>query len=171
MKIYWIVLLIFLLTSCYSATDALSTDTAFPLDTQVPTTAVTPTSEISVVVQNVEVSGDEMGYTFSVEVLSPDEGCQRYADWWEVLDEDGSLIYRRILAHSHVNEQPFVRSGGPVPIPADQTVVVRAHMHPDGYGSKAMKGSPQAGFEQATLDNGFANELEQSDPLPSGCDF
>ncbi|MCB0054175.1 MAG: hypothetical protein KDE24_32035, partial [Caldilinea sp.] len=62
----------------------------------------------------VTVRGDDGAYQFSVEIASPDTGCNQYADWWEVLDSDGNLLYRRILTHSHVDEQPFIRSGGPV---------------------------------------------------------
>ena len=71
-------------------------------------------------VRSVSASGEANAYRFSVEISSPDLGCEQYADWWEVVDEDGELIYRRVLAHSHVSEQPFTRSGGPIDIDADQ---------------------------------------------------
>ena len=54
-----------------------------------------------------------------------------------MLSLEGALLYRRILAHSHVDEQPFVRSGGPVPVGASDIVIVRGHMNPGGYGTKA----------------------------------
>lgn len=44
------------------------------------------------------------------------------------MSTDGKLLYRRVLLHSHVDEQPFTRSGGPVPIQTDSVVWVRAHM-------------------------------------------
>ncbi len=125
------------------------------------------------IVKSVKVSGTNNEYTFSVELKSPDKGCNQYANWWEVITVDGKLIYRRILAHSHVDEQPFTRSGGIVAIAADQEVIVRAHMHPDGYGSGtiAMKGSVQSGFVEYNIPDGYASDLEDQQPLPTGCAF
>ncbi len=122
-------------------------------------------------VRAVTVSGAPGAYTFSVEVASSDTGCERYADWWEVLAEDGTLLYRRVLLHSHVNEQPFVRSGGPVPAAADRRVIVRAHMHPEGYGRQAMAGTAADGFATVRLDDGFAAGVASMEPLPDGCAF
>jgi len=122
-------------------------------------------------VVSVKTSGTESNYTFSVEVSSPDLGCQQYADWWEVLTEDGRLLYRRILAHSHVNEQPFVRSGGKVKIGKDELVIVRVHMSNTGYGRDGQKGSVFSGFKKILLEEDFAKNLEKADPQPSGCAF
>jgi len=122
-------------------------------------------------VVSVEVTGAPDAYQFSVGVASPDEGCDQYADWWEVLTQDGELIYRRILAHSHVSEQPFVRSGGPVAIGPDTVVLVRAHMHPGGYGGSVFKGSVHAGFEEVELSPGLAAGIEKEPPQPTGCAF
>ncbi len=122
-------------------------------------------------VLDVKVSGKSEAYRFAVKIASPDEGCQQYADWWEVLTEDGALVYRRILAHSHVDEQPFVRSGGPVEITAETVVFVRAHMSPGGYGGQAMEGTVQAGFEAVELAADFAPEVETEAPQPAGCAF
>jgi hypothetical protein len=153
--------------------------------TQMPTEAapadpsLTPKTEpttngadlIVAYVRSVEVTGDENAYQFSVEIRSPDTGCEQYADWWEVISEEGDLIYRRILTHSHASEQPFTRSGGLVEINADTIVIVRAHMHPEGYGGAAFRGSMQGGFEEIQLEADFAPDLEFVDPLPAGCAF
>jgi len=120
---------------------------------------------------SVSASGDENRYTFSVGIKSPDTGCGQYADWWEVISETGELIYRRILAHSHVNEQPFTRSGGTVAIGKDQVVFVRAHMNNSGYGTQVFKGSVSAGFSAATTEADFAVNLATIAPLPNGCAF
>ena len=122
-------------------------------------------------VLSVSVSGDAGSYTFSVQVSSPDEGCNRYADWWEVLSEDGELVYRRVLLHSHVGEQPFTRSGGPVAVAGDDIVIVRAHMNSGGYGGSAMQGSPSSGFRLVELAAGEFPNVENQPPLPTGCNF
>ncbi len=125
------------------------------------------------IVKSVKVSGNSGEYTFSVELKSPDKGCTQYANWWEVITPDGQLIYRRVLGHSHVDEQPFTRSGGKVKIADGQEVIVRAHMHPGGYGSGkiAMKGSVQSGFIEFDAPEDFASDLEDQQPLPTGCAF
>lgn len=120
---------------------------------------------------SVSPSGSENNYTFAVGISSPDTGCDQYADWWEVIAEDGELIYRRILGHSHVNEQPFVRSGGTVAIAENQIVFIRAHMNEAGYGTQVFKGSVVSGFETFETANGFLSELESVEPLPTGCAF
>lgn len=122
-------------------------------------------------VVSVETAGEPGAYTFAVGISSPDTGCGQYADWWEMVSADGELLYRRVLTHSHVEEQPFVRSGGPVEIPADRVVWVRAHMHPGGYGGKTWRGAVASGFEQAEPVEGFAAGLAREAPLPAGCRF
>lgn len=119
----------------------------------------------------VRVRGEPGAYEFEVEIKSSDAGCAQYADWWEVIDTDGKLRYRRVLDHSHVDEQPFRRSGGPVPIAPDTEVWVRAHMNTTGYGGTAFKGSPAAGFQRAELAPRFAANLARQSPLPDGCAF
>lgn len=118
-----------------------------------------------------EVSGAAGAYSFAVTVRSPDTGCDQFADWWEVSTESGDLLYRRVLLHSHVGEQPFVRNGGPVEIASDAVVIVRAHMNTGGYGGAALRGSPAAGFEAFQTAPGFGAPLASIAPLPDGCAF
>ena len=122
-------------------------------------------------VLSISVSGEAGAYQFAVEVASPDTGCEQYADWWEVFSEDGKLLYRRILLHSHVDEQPFVRSGGPVSITADEVVYVRAHMNTVGYGGLVMRGTVQDGFKPAEAKANFGSGLERVPPQPEDCAF
>lgn len=127
--------------------------------------------DVSAAVTDVSFTGAPGNYTLSVTIESPDTGCSQYADWWEVFRPDGSLVYRRILAHSHVDEQPFTRSGGPVNIAADENIIVRAHMNNNGYGDQVYTGSISQGLTPDTLDSLFAAELAASDPLPVDCAF
>ena len=151
-------------------TPGIPTETVASDPTKTPEVKNTiPASQADVV--SISVSGEPGTYNFSVTVSSPDEGCSQYADWWEIVSQDGELIYRRILLHSHVDEQPFTRSGGPVSIAADTIVLVRAHMHPGGYGGTALKGSLEQGFEQVELSADFAANLVETLPLPEGCNF
>lgn len=134
-------------------------------------TSVPAEEAITADVISVRVSGETGTYIFTVEVRSPDLGCEQYADWWEVVNEDGNLIYRRILTHSHVTEQPFTRSGGPVEIENDTIVLIRAHMNNSGYGGVAMRGSVRDGFTAEELSPEFSSHLVEIHPLPEGCDF
>ncbi|MBX2816208.1 MAG: hypothetical protein KTR24_09425 [Saprospiraceae bacterium] len=122
-------------------------------------------------IAGVESSGEEQTFSLAVTIKSPDLGCSQYADWWEVISPDSSLLHRRILTHSHVNEQPFTRSGGPIVIEGTREVIVRAHMNNTGYGQIVMRGSVHEGFHADTLPAGFAQALERVDPLPNGCAF
>lgn len=130
------------------------------------------TSPTNASVEEVAVTGTEGGYTFNVTLNSPDEGCNQYADWWEVISTDGeTLLHRRVLLHSHVNEQPFTRSGGPITISKDETVIIRGHMNNSGYFTNALIGNVNTGFSPATLESDFATGLDSIEPLPEGCAF
>jgi hypothetical protein len=128
-------------------------------------------------------SGEAGSYTFNVSIESSDVDCSEFADFWEVVSDDGMLLYRRILEHSHTDENgtsdadapgnTFTRSGGPVEVLADQVVIVRAHMSTlDHYQGSAMRGSVEGGFVVASdLDPSFAADLESAAPQPENCDF
>jgi hypothetical protein len=121
-------------------------------------------------VLRVSAQGAHGAYSFAVTVKSPDRDCDQYANWWEVVSPDGRLLFRRVLMHSHPGEQPFTRPGGPVPISADETVIVRAHLHPTGYGGAVMRGSVAKGFAAWTdAPPGFAADLARIEPLPREC--
>ena len=83
---------------------------------------------------------DENLWSFSVTVRHKDKGWKHYADNWEVLSPDGDILARRVLAHPHVNEQPFTRRLSGVKIPDELTeVIVRAHDSVHGYGDKRIR--------------------------------
>jgi len=78
-------------------------------------------------------------YSFDVAVKHADTGWKHYSDAWEVLDNKGNILAKRVLVHPHVNEQPFTRSLSGVEIPAAiKTVTIRAHDSVHEYGGKEM---------------------------------
>ncbi len=123
-------------------------------------------------VEGVSMQGGSAGWTVSVTVRAPDVDCDQYADWWEVLTPEGALVYRRILNHSHADEQPFTRSSeGTVPLAAGTTYRVRAHLHPIGFGGQVMEGIPGGSFSVVDVDEGWADDLETAAPRPEECWF
>jgi hypothetical protein len=69
-----------------------------------------------------------------------------------VLDPNGKVLATRVLAHPHVDEQPFTRSQSGIAIPQGVTTVsVRAHDLVDGYGGQEVRvdltKSEGAGFQ------------------------
>jgi len=142
-----------------------------PVPTEKPTEEIPMSNSEFAHVLSVKVSGNPGSYQFAVEISSPDTGCERYTDWWEVVGKDEGLIYRRILLHSHVTEQPFTRNGGPVDIPLDEIIYVRAHMNVSGYGGQVMMGSVVDGFKPVDVEAGFGSGLERIPPLPENCAF
>ena len=89
-------------------------------------------------VLDVQISRTSAGtYSFRVTVQHGDTGWEHYADRWEVVAPDGTVLGTRVLAHPHEHEQPFTRSKSGVRIPDGiETVTVRAHDSVDGLGGK-----------------------------------
>jgi hypothetical protein len=84
-----------------------------------------------------QIGGDT--YNFDVTVRHADEGWEHFANKWEVTAPDGTILGTRILAHPHVEEQPFTRSLSGVKIPENiAEVTVRAHDLVHGYGDKTL---------------------------------
>ena len=65
--------------------------------------------EADVVDVSVKQTGKNV-YSFSIGVRHADEGWSHYADKWDVVAPDGTVLGTRILHPPHVNEQPFTRS-------------------------------------------------------------
>ena len=79
-------------------------------------------------------------YHFSVTVRHADAGWEHYANNFEIVAPDGTVLGTRVLAHPHDNEQPFTRSLGSVRIPEGVTKVrVRAHDKVHGHGGREME--------------------------------
>jgi hypothetical protein len=90
--------------------------------------------EADVVDVRVSRSGDDT-WRFDVMVRHADTGWDHYADAFEVVAPDGTVLGTRTLVHPHVAEQPFTRSLAGVAIPAGiAQVTVRAHDKIHGYG-------------------------------------
>ena len=64
---------------------------------------------------------------FAVTVAHADTGWDHYADRFQIVTPDGTVLGTRVLLHPHVDEQPFTRSLGGVKVPDHiRAVSVRA---------------------------------------------
>ena len=76
-------------------------------------------------------------WRFRVTVAHGDTGWDHYADKWDVVAPDGTVLGTRVLLHPHEIEQPFTRALGGVKIPEGVAeVTLRAHDRVHGYGGK-----------------------------------
>lgn len=86
-------------------------------------------------------------WRFEVAVEHPDTGWEDYADGWDVVTPDGTVLkpdpdspFTRLLLHPHENEQPFTRSQSGIVIPEGVTTVrVRAHDLVSGFGGREVE--------------------------------
>jgi len=94
--------------------------------------------EADIVDVRVRMTGKDT-FSFDVTVRHADEGWKHYADKWDVVAPDGTVLGTRTLYHPHVDEQPFTRSLSGVKIPGSiKEVTVRAHDSVHGYGGKTL---------------------------------
>jgi hypothetical protein len=77
---------------------------------------------------------------FVVTVRHADEGWKHYADAWQVIAPDGTVLATRVLRHPHVAEQPFTRGlrGVRVP-PGIDRVRIRARDSVHGLGGREVE--------------------------------
>jgi len=66
----------------------------------------------------------DAGWQVDVTLKHADTGWDHYANAWRIIDESGKELARRVLAHPHVDEQPFTRSLYSVKIPEKTAVVI-----------------------------------------------
>ena len=79
-------------------------------------------------------------FRFDVSVRHGDEGWDHYANAWQVLGPDGSVLGERVLLHPHETEQPFTRGLSGVAIPSEiRTVIIRAKDSVHDFGGKEMR--------------------------------
>lgn len=90
-------------------------------------------------VVDVKVVKQGSTYRFDVTLRHADTGWEHYADRWDVVAPDGTVLGKRVLYHPHVNEQPFTRSLTGVKIPPGITkVTIRAHDKVHGLGGQTI---------------------------------
>jgi hypothetical protein len=142
-----------------------------PAPTPTPEHAAEAVAQQPAGITDVFVTGTPGAYTFAVTVDSPDTGCDSYVDWWEVVTLDGELIHRHTLLHSHPDEQPFTRAGGPIAIGEDDEVVVRAHMNSMGFGVSALRMRATGRQTLVELAPEFGAALESQQPQAPDCAF
>ena len=108
---------------------------AVPTGALLLTTLPGVAGEADVINATITKQGDH--FRVDATIRSNDTGWDYYADRFEVLAPDGTVLGTRILHHPHENEQPFTRSLNRLTIPAGVTQVqVRARMKPDGAGGE-----------------------------------
>ena len=67
-------------------------------------------------------------WSFDVTVKHGDTGWDHYANRWDVLAPDGTVLGTRTLLHPHETEQPFTRSLSGVVVPEGvREVTIRAN--------------------------------------------
>ena len=144
----WLVLLLawgglLFLSTCRSATPTPTEPATTPSTTRSPTPPGDRVANADILHVKAMQAADST-WTFHVTVHHPDTGWEDYADGWDVLTPDGTVLkpnpdspFTRLLLHPHVDEQPFTRSQSGIAIPQDVTQVrVRAHDLVDGYGGR-----------------------------------
>lgn len=73
-------------------------------------------------------------WRFAVTVRHEDRDPDHWADWWRVRTADGRELGRRVLLHSHVDEQPFTRDEQIMIARDVAVVIVEAHDTVHGLG-------------------------------------
>ncbi len=79
-------------------------------------------------------------YAFDVTLKHGDTGWEHYANAWDVVTPDGTVLGTRKLLHPHVDEQPFTRSLSAIKVPAGVTsVIIRAYDKVHGLSDKTFE--------------------------------
>ena len=111
--------------------------TLAPLAARLPASAQAGEADVIAVRIRPAASGR---FDFDVTIRSRDTGWDRYADRFDVLAPDGTVLGTRVLLHPHEDEQPFSRDLAGVPIPPGiRRVTVRAQMKGVGHDGAVME--------------------------------
>ena len=147
----------------------------------------TPALIEGAVVLKAEVSQSQPDYTLEVTIQSPDQDCNQYTNWVEMITPEGELKGREPFTQPHKDQSswPGVLTLSPDKVKPDQPLLIRAHFkggqmnnegqfelrsYLSGYTNQALKGSIQAGFhQQVRLPGNFALWLEDDPPQPTEC--
>jgi hypothetical protein len=102
------------------------------------TVGVAQAGEVAVMDAKAHASGSGT-FSFDVTLRHGDTGWDHYADRWDVLAPDGTVLGSRVLYHPHVDEQPFTRSLSGVSVPEGiKQVIIRAHDKVHGDSAKTL---------------------------------
>ena len=101
-------------------------------------TTVTEAGEVEIVAAAAR-QGADGAYQFSVTLRHADTGWDHYADKWDVVAPDGTVLGTRVLLHPHQDEQPFTRGLSGVRVPKGaKRVSIRAHDKVHGYADRTL---------------------------------
>ncbi len=99
---------------------------------------VVQAGEVTVVDAKARASGSG-AFSFDVTLKHGDTGWDHYADRWDVVAPDGTVLGSRVLYHPHVDEQPFTRGLSGVSVPDGvKEVIIRAHDKVHGNSAAAL---------------------------------
>jgi hypothetical protein len=84
-------------------------------------------------ISRVELVMEKKDWRVSVTLRHEDTGWDHYADAWRVVTQSGDVLGTRVLAHPHVEEQPFTRSLDGIVIP-DNVSILRVEAHDKVHG-------------------------------------
>lgn len=85
------------------------------------------------------IAAGDGSWRIEVTVEHADAGWDHYADAWEVIAPDGTVLGTRTLLHPHEAEQPFTRALSGLTIPDGiAEVTIRAHDSVHGHGGREL---------------------------------
>ncbi len=83
----------------------------------------TMVSAAEVTIEHAQFKQRDGAWKVDVTLRHADSGWDHYANEWRIVDAKGTVLARRVLAHPHVDEQPFTRSIHFAKIPAQTRIV------------------------------------------------